>query len=46
MYAQDVLFNDMGVADFLSERQCIAGIHPFTHSNGIENGKGFFGYSV
>ncbi|XP_053400990.1 uncharacterized protein LOC123541000 [Mercenaria mercenaria] len=36
-YALDTLYNDMGVADFLSQSQCAVGIHPFSVKGGINN---------
>ncbi|XP_053398282.1 uncharacterized protein LOC128556671 [Mercenaria mercenaria] len=36
-YATDVLYNDMGVGDFLSESQCFVKIHPFSVKGGIKN---------
>ncbi|XP_060596420.1 uncharacterized protein LOC132750448 [Ruditapes philippinarum] len=36
-YAVDILFNEMGVADFLSQSQCIVNQYPFSIEGGIEN---------
>jgi hypothetical protein len=38
VYAYDLLYNDMGIADFLSESQCVVGLHPFITRAGINNG--------
>jgi hypothetical protein len=38
VYAYDILYNDMGIAGFLSQSQCVVGLQPFTDRGRINNG--------